>query len=111
MNELHMMTTHGSNTSLNATVVEAFQTHLRGALLRPGEAGYDTTRSIPNVMIDRRPALIACCAGVADVRACVQFAGEHALLVSVRGGGHSVAGTAVCDGGLMIDLARMQGVS
>ena len=45
MNELHMMTTHGSNTSLNATVVEAFQTHLRGALLRPGEAGYDTTRS------------------------------------------------------------------
>jgi FAD/FMN-containing dehydrogenase len=110
MNELHMMTTHGSNTSLNATVVEAFQTHLRGALLRPGEAGYDTTRSIPNGMIDRRPALIACCAGVADVRACVQFAGEHALLVSVRGGGHSVAGTAVCDGGLMIDLARMQGV-
>src|SRR5205823_5241255 len=76
-----------------------------------GSSGIAATRSIPNGMIDRRPALIACCAGVADVRACVQFAGEHALLVSVRGGGHSVAGTAVCDGGLMIDLARMQGVS
>jgi FAD/FMN-containing dehydrogenase len=61
-------------------------------------------------MIDRRPALIACCTGVADVHAGVQFAQEHALLVSVRGGGHGVTGAAVCDGGVMIDLARMQSV-
>ena len=110
MNELEVMTTRGSTTALTALVVEAFQTSLRGALLRPGEAAYETTRRIPNGMIDRRPALIACCAGVADVRACVRFAQEHALLVSVRGGGHGVTGAAVCDGGLMIDLARMQGV-
>ena len=110
MNELYVMTTRGSHTAVKATVVEAFQTSLRGALLRPGEAAYETTRMIPNGMIDRRPALIACCTGVADVCACVRFAQEHALLVSVRGGGHSVAGAAVCDGGLMIDLARMQGV-
>jgi len=110
MTALPIRTTHGSPIALDTAVVEAFQTRVRGALLRPGEAGYETTRQIPNGMIDRRPALIACCAGVADVRACVQFAQEHALLVSVRGGGHGVAGTAVCDGGLMIDLARMQGV-
>lgn len=110
MNELEVMTIHGSPTALPLPVVEAFQTRLRGALLRPGAAGYETTRRIPNGMIDRRPALIACCAGVADVRACVQFAQAHALLISVRGGGHNVAGAAVCDGGLMIDLARLQGV-
>jgi FAD/FMN-containing dehydrogenase len=110
MTALPMLTTDGRTIDLPATLVETFQTRLRGALLRPGEAAYETTRRIPNGMIDRRPALIACCAGVADVRACVQFAQDHALLVSVRGGGHGVAGTAVCDGGLMIDLARMQGV-
>lgn len=110
MNELRMMTIQGEPTEVKGTAVEALQTQLRGPLLRSGEAGYDAARTIPNGMIDRRPALIACCAGVADVRACVRFAQEHALLVSVRGGGHSVAGAAVCDGGLMIDLARMQGV-
>jgi FAD/FMN-containing dehydrogenase len=110
MSELHMMTIQGEPTAVKGTAVEALQTQLRGLLLRSGEAGYDAARTIPNGMIDRRPALIACCAGVADVRACVRFAQEHALLVSVRGGGHSVAGAAVCDGGLMIDLARMQGV-
>ena len=65
---------------------------------------------IHNGMIDRRPALIARCAGVADVVAAVRFAREQQLLVSVRGGGHSVPGLRVCDGGLMIDLSRMQGV-
>ena len=110
MNELRMMTIQGEPTEVKGTAVEALQTQLRGPLLRSGEAGYEAARTIPNGMIDRRPALIACCAGVADVRACVRFAQEHALLVSVRGGGHSVAGAAVCDGGLMIDLARMQGV-
>src|SRR5262249_53587380 len=110
MDEMEVMTTHGSPIAIRATAIEAFQTRLRGALLRPGDAAYEPTRRIPNGMIDRRPALIACCAGVADVHACVRFAHEHALLVSVRGGGHNVAGAAVCEGGLMIDLARMQGV-
>ena len=67
MSELRVTTTQGAETGLEETVVEAFQAGLRGALLRPGDAGYDEARKIHNAMIDRRPALIARCAGVADV--------------------------------------------
>jgi FAD/FMN-containing dehydrogenase len=110
MSELRVTTTHGTEDGLEKTVVEAFQTNLRGALLRPGEAGYDEARTIHNGMIDRRPALIARCAGAADVLTAIRFAREHDLLVSVRGGGHGMPGYAVCDGGLMLDLSGMTGV-
>jgi hypothetical protein len=92
------------------SAIDNFRKGLRGRLLRPGDEGYDAARTIDNAMIDRRPALIARCAGVSDVLAAVTFAREHELLVSVRGGGHNVAGNAVCDGGLMIDLSPMKGV-
>jgi FAD/FMN-containing dehydrogenase len=82
----------------------AFRSSLRGRLLEPSDDGYDAARVVWNGMIDRRPMLIACCAGVADVIASVAFARRHALTLSVRGGGHNVAGYAVCDAGLMIDL-------
>jgi FAD/FMN-containing dehydrogenase len=82
----------------------------RGALLRPGEEGYDEARRVWNGAIDRRPALIARCAGADDVAVAVRFAREHDLAVSVRGGGHAVAGHAVVDGGLMIDLSLMKAV-
>ena len=95
---------------LSATTIQTFKTRLRGDLLQPGEVGYDEARTIWNAMIDRRPALIARCAGVADVIHAVNFARTHDLLVAVRGGGHNVAGNAVCDGGLMIDLSPMKGV-
>jgi FAD/FMN-containing dehydrogenase len=88
--------------------VDAFGRRLSGALLRPGADGYDDARAVWNRLIDRRPALIARCAGVDDVVHAMQFAREHALLVSVRGGGHNVAGSAVCAGGLMIDGSLMK---
>ena len=81
-----------------------------GELLRPGDPGYDDARKVWNGMIDKRPALIARCAGVADVIAAVNLARSNNLLVSVRGGGHNITGNAVCDGGLMIDLSRMKSV-
>jgi len=90
--------------------VEDLRKSVRGKVLSPGEPGYDEARTIPNAMIDRRPAIIARCAGTADVIACVQFAREHNLLTSIRGGGHSVAGKSVCDDGLMIDLSAMKGI-
>jgi len=90
---------------------QQLRTGFRGALLRPGEDGYDEARRIWNGAIDRRPALIARCAGADDVAAAVRFAREHDLLVSVRGGGHAVAGHAVCDDGLMIDLSLMKAVT
>lgn len=90
--------------------LQTFRTSLRGVSFCPGEPGYDDARTVPNAMINRKPAVIARCAGVADVLACVRFAREHDVLVSIRGGGHSVAGKSVCDGGLMIDLSAMKGI-
>ncbi|MGA8569627.1 MAG: FAD-dependent oxidoreductase, partial [Candidatus Binataceae bacterium] len=95
---------------IEQSAVDKLGTALRGGVLCVGQAGYDAARTIHNRSIDRRPAIIARCAGAADVVACVRFGREHDLLVSVRGGGHSVAGKAVCDSGLMIDLSGMKGI-
>ena len=83
---------------------------LTGTLLSPGDEGYDAARRVHNGLIDRRPALIACCANTDDIAAAVRHAREAGLEISVRGGGHNVAGRAVADGGLMIDLAGMRAV-
>jgi FAD/FMN-containing dehydrogenase len=104
------MSTVTTHPSLHEAVVQDFRNSLRGELLAPGDEGYDAARTIWNAMIDRRPALIARCRGAADVISAVNFAREHGLLVSIRGGGHNVAGNAVCDGGLMIDLSLMKGI-
>jgi FAD/FMN-containing dehydrogenase len=81
-----------------------------GSLLLPGDSGYQHARGVHNGLVDKRPALIARCNGVADVVAAVGFARENGLEVSIRGGGHGVAGTAVSDGGVMIDLSGMRGI-
>jgi FAD binding domain/Berberine and berberine like len=93
---------------IKPSAVQDFKTSLQGPLLQPGEAGYDDARKIWNGTIDKRPALIACCHGAADVINSVNFARSHDLLVAVRGGGHNIAGNAVCDGGLMINLSGMK---
>ncbi len=90
--------------------LKAFRESLRGASFCPEDVGYDAARTIPNAMINRRPAVIARCAGAADVIDCVRFAREHSLIISVRGGGHSVAGKSVCDSGVMVDLSAMKGI-
>ena len=92
------------------SAIQKFRESLRGQSFCPGEQGYDAARTVPNAMIDRRPAIIARCAGPADVITCVRFAREHDIVVAARGGGHSVAGKSVCDGGLMIDLSAMKGI-
>jgi hypothetical protein len=84
---------------------------LTGRLLRAGDADYDDARRVWNAMIDRRPALIVRPRNVADVRAAVRHAGEYGHVVAVRGGGHNVAGTGVCDGGVLIDLSAMRVVA
>ena len=95
---------------LEEAVVQEFAASLRGDLIRPEDDGYDATRAVFNGMIDKRPAVIARCAGIADVIQGVNFARTHNLLLSVHGGGHSVAGNAVCDGGVMLDLSPMKGI-
>jgi FAD/FMN-containing dehydrogenase len=96
--------------SLARLADDAFRTGFRGELLAPGDAGYEEARKVYNGMIDRRPGLIARCADVADVKAAVDLAREHGLLVSVRGGGHNAGGLGVADGALCIDLTAMRGV-
>ena len=95
---------------LSESVLQKLKSSIRGPLLSPGEDGYDAARTLPNAMIDRKPGAIARCAGVADVLACVRIAREHDLLVAVRGGGHSLPGKSVCDGGLTIDMSLMKGI-
>jgi FAD/FMN-containing dehydrogenase len=97
--------------AIDAGAFAELRPRFRGALLRPGEEGYDEARRIWNGAIDRRPALIARCAGADDVIEALRCARERELLVSVRGGGHAVAGHAVCDGGVMIDLSLMKAIS
>jgi FAD binding domain/Berberine and berberine like len=110
MATLQATTTTGRHIALQEAAVQELRASLRGALLRPGDEGYDASRRVFNAMIDKRPALIACCTGVADVVNAVNFARAHHLLVAVRGGGHHSAGHAVCEGGLVIDLRPMKGI-
>jgi FAD/FMN-containing dehydrogenase len=96
--------------SLDEQAVQALAQNVRGSVLRPGEDGFDSARHIWNGMIDRSPAAIVRCAGAADVIAAVNFARDHNLALAVRGGGHSAAGSSVCDRGLMVDLSLMKGI-
>jgi len=100
----------GQQLVLNPADIEDLRARLRGQLLLAGEEGYDRARIIWNRAFDRKPALIARCAGAADVTAAVNFARTHGLLTAVRAGGHSLSGQSVCDGGLMIDLSLMGGI-
>jgi FAD/FMN-containing dehydrogenase len=110
MSDLRVITLTGADAALDEAVVERFGSGLRGELLRPGDTAYDQARKVWNGLIDKHPALIARCGGVGDVVDSVNFARENELLVAVRGGGHNVAGNAVCDGGLVIDLSPMKGI-
>src|SRR3989440_10483596 len=96
--------------TIEESSIEQFKLGLRGKLLRPGDDDYDSSRRVFNAMIDKHPALIARCAGVADVIQAVNFARQNNLVVAVRGGGHNVAGNAMCDGGLVIDLSGLKTV-
>jgi FAD/FMN-containing dehydrogenase len=94
----------------NETDIQEFTTRLRGELVQRGDPRYEKARKVFNGMIDKRPALIVRCAGVADVIAAVNFARETHVVAAIRGGGHGVVGNAVCNDGLVIDLSAMKSV-
>ena len=110
MEALSLTTLDAGKANIDADAVNALAGLLRGSMLDKTDASYDGTRAIWNAMVDRKPGLIIRCAGAGDVINAVRFARDKALLVSVRGGGHNIAGNAVCDGGLMIDLSPMKSV-
>jgi FAD/FMN-containing dehydrogenase len=97
--------------AIDSTTIDQLAQSFRGKLLRPGDDGYDAARTIYNAMIDRRPALIAQPADTNDVSAAVKFASRHDLQVSIKCGGHAASGHAVCEGGLMIDLALLNEIT
>jgi FAD/FMN-containing dehydrogenase len=96
--------------NMQVKFIEELKDEIRGEVLLPADPGYDDARTIWNAMIDRKPGMIVRCIGVADVMRSVRLARDHDLLVSIRGGGHNIAGNAVCDDGLMIDLSQMKSV-
>lgn len=100
----------GKQITLKSDVIEDLRSRLRGTLLVPGDQGFDGARSVWNGMIDRQPGLIIQCLGVADVVTGVNFAREHGILLSMKGGGHNISGLAVSDGGLMLDMSLRRGV-
>lgn len=102
--------TDGHEIDLAPAAIDGLKLRLSGPLLLPEDAGYEDARTVWNAMIDRHPALVARCRGVADVIAGVKFAREHDLRVCIKGGGHNIAGLATADGALMLDLSLMRGV-
>ncbi|MFZ1415865.1 MAG: FAD-binding oxidoreductase [Defluviicoccus sp.] len=110
MKAIQVSTPAGENVEISTDVVERLRASLRGSVLLPGEAGYDEARTVWNAMIDKRPGLILRCAGAADVLQAIRFGRDHGLLIAVKGAGHNIAGSAVCDGGLMLDLSPMKSV-
>jgi len=110
MSDVRFITVDGTENTIENHEIRRFEECLRGPLVRPDDVHYHSVRRVWNGMIDRYPALIVRCLGVADVMRTVDFAMSHRLLTSIRGGGHNIAGKAMCDGGLAIDLSLMKGI-
>jgi FAD/FMN-containing dehydrogenase len=110
MSDSQFRTLDGGTTALSKATLDEFRAGLRGPLCLPGDGGYDEARTIWNAMIDRRPAAVVRAAGASDVVQTVRLAAERRLLLSIRSGGHNIAGNAVCEGGLLLDLSRMGSV-
>ncbi|HJX40391.1 MAG TPA: FAD-binding protein, partial [Anaerolineales bacterium] len=111
MAEVSLRRYDGTEVSLRAGELDALRKEIQGELLLPSLDGrYEQARRVWNGLIDKRPAVILACAGSQDVAAGVRFAARHRLLLSVRGGGHNVSGSALCDGGLVVDLSPMRRV-
>lgn len=110
MTEIRLASLQGGIITLGSDSIAALRESVRGDVCLAGEPGYDEARTIWNAMIDRRPGAVVRCKGAADILRAVRLAREHGLLLAVRGGGHNIAGNAVCEGGLLIDLSLMRSV-
>ena len=110
MENVSVVTRGGGSIELDGGVLDSFASRLTGSLMAESTDGYEEARELWNAMIDTRPALIARCSTAEDVQTAIRFAAEHGLLISVRGAGHNIAGSGLCEGGLTIDLSQMRNV-
>ncbi|MGY0565211.1 MAG: FAD-binding oxidoreductase [Paraglaciecola chathamensis] len=108
---IHIMGLNGQKKDINKQQFEQYTTSIRGDVLLPETAGYAEARTIWNGMIDISPSVIVRCSGAADVVTTIQFARKYELLISLKGGGHNIAGSALCNGGITLDLSSMKGIS
>jgi len=107
---MNATTVDGREIDLKPETLDGLKMRLRGPMFRPGDVGYEESRTVWNAMIDRKPAVVVRCLGIGDVIACVQFARANELLLCIKGGGHNIAGLATADGALMLDMSLMRGV-
>jgi FAD/FMN-containing dehydrogenase len=110
MSELKINKLNGGIAVITPEALTALRAALGGQAFLPGEPGYDLSRTVWNATVDKRPGLVARCAGTSDVIQAMRFARQHELLVAVRSGGHNIAGKAVADGAFLIDLSQMRSV-
>ena len=110
MTEIRLASLQGGAIALGTDTLDTLRQSLRGAVCLPEEAGYDEARTIWNAMIDRHPGAVVRCKGASDIIRAVTFAREHGVLLAVRAGGHNIAGNAVCEAGLLLDLSLMRSV-
>jgi FAD/FMN-containing dehydrogenase len=110
MSDCSVSTLAGGQVELDAHTLQTFASSLDGSLLDRDDPGYEEARAVWNAMVEKRPALIARCAGAADVKRSLDFARQHGLLFSIRGAGHNIAGSGLCEGGLTIDLSLLRAV-
>ena len=110
MTKLSAHTLNGGSRTIEAETFDAFRATVGGQIALPGDTEYDEARTVWNATVDKRPDLVVRCSGPSDVMQAMRFAREHDLLVAVRAGGHNIAGKAVCNGGMLIDLSKMRAV-
>jgi len=110
MTEIRLASLQGEAIVLGSDTLDPLRQTLRGIVCLPQEAGYDEARTIWNAMIDRHPGAVVRCRGAVDIMRAVTFARERGVLLAVRAGGHNIAGNAVCEGGLLLDLSLMRGI-
>jgi len=111
MKTIKVQTSNGGHTNIAESQIEEFKQSLSGELITPVDDQYESARKLWNGMIEKKPVLIARCTGVKDVIAAINFSKEYNLLFSIRSGGHNVAGTAIAEGGLVVDLSEMRSVT
>lgn len=110
MTELELRGLDGRRKRIESRALEGLRLEVRGSLLTSEGAGYDQARTVWNAMIDRRPGLVVQCRKASDAAAAVRFAADHSVVLAVKGGGHNIAGSAVCEGGVMLDFSAMKAV-
>jgi FAD/FMN-containing dehydrogenase len=103
-------TLDGGRVEIVTEMLDNLKMRLRGQVIVEGGTGYDECRTVWNALIDKKPSIVVRCLGSADVIECVRFAKEHGLLLSIKGGGHNIAGLATTDGGMMLDMSLMRGI-